>query len=444
MAQHKTNLFSAGKLINLPELHFKLTGRFSAPRGPEEIGPGLSYIPPLTLNMKNTAPKKPMSMSIAQTASTLPSYFSWADPSSVTQNKGANLANIIMTPGNQLTCGNCWAWATTTSLSDRYAIATQSANPNLGPTYLSSCSVSGNCDPNNLQGCNGGIIQNALDVMASLIGGVASSCWNYQWCISNCDQSGNGDYNNSQLPSFGPNAQKCISSSGTPNLYKIQSNSIQSLGNFDQIKESIWTNGPLPTGFYVYTDFMMGSAPASQGGDNWATTGGIYCHLDTDSSGMTPTGDVTPYKYGTPDEMNQLAGAHAVVIVGWGQDTIPNFLPKTVPNQSTITIPYWIVRNSWGTAWGNNGFFKIAMTNSSWYLNTTVMFDQTGSNSAGGPIDFIPDTSGVPIPAPPAGPVSNSSKVSSQLSDIVSGIPRYLVNVNLLLIIALLFIYFVL
>jgi C1A family cysteine protease len=42
---------------------------------------------------------------------------------------------------------------------------------------------------------------------------------------------------------------------------------------------------------------------------------------------------------------------HAVVIVGHSIDV--NF-----------NLAYWLVRNSWGTGWGEGGYIKIAITES--------------------------------------------------------------------------------
>jgi C1A family cysteine protease len=42
---------------------------------------------------------------------------------------------------------------------------------------------------------------------------------------------------------------------------------------------------------------------------------------------------------------------HAVVIVGEGVD-------------ATSSLPYWLIRNSWGTNWGEAGYMRLAITDS--------------------------------------------------------------------------------
>ena len=80
--------------------------------------------------------------------------------------------------------------------------------------------------------------------------------------------------------------------------------------SINELKEDILTYGPIETGFYVYDDFM-----------NYKS--GIY---------KRTKGSV-------------LKGGHAVKIIGWGKEE---------------DTEYWIVANSWGPEWGENGFFRIA------------------------------------------------------------------------------------
>ncbi|KAK0175083.1 hypothetical protein PV327_008864 [Microctonus hyperodae] len=46
---------------------------------------------------------------------------------------------------------------------------------------------------------------------------------------------------------------------------------------------------------------------------------------------------------------NYRTGYHSVRIIGWGEEFSGNNPP----------VKYWIVANSWGTHWGENGFFRI-------------------------------------------------------------------------------------
>jgi len=76
----------------------------------------------------------------------------------------------------------------------------------------------------------------------------------------------------------------------------------------EAIKQAIIDKGPVLTGMEVYYDFFD-------------YTEGIYQHVS-----------------------GSLAGYHAITIVGFG-----------VYND----MDYWIVKNSWGTGWGEDGYFRI-------------------------------------------------------------------------------------
>jgi cathepsin X len=82
-------------------------------------------------------------------------------------------------------------------------------------------------------------------------------------------------------------------------------------GGPDAMKKEIYTRGPISCG--------IDATPGLE-----AYTGGIYKELNRDPS------------------IN-----HIISVVGWG----------TAPDNSQ----FWIVRNSWGTPWGETGFFRIVL-----------------------------------------------------------------------------------
>lgn len=76
------------------------------------------------------------------------------------------------------------------------------------------------------------------------------------------------------------------------------------------IRKEIYKWGPCTSGMMVYQDF-----------------------IDWDGQGI--------YEY---DGISDKIGGHAIVLMGWGEQNGKK---------------YWIVRNSWGVEWGDEGYFKI-------------------------------------------------------------------------------------
>jgi len=66
-------------------------------------------------------------------------------------------------------------------------------------------------------------------------------------------------------------------------------------------------------------------------------------------------------------------GGHAVKAVGWGYD-------ETRAGKSYTESHYWIVANSWGERWGEEGFFKIRMQEKIAYNAGFLRFDK-GDNA---------------------------------------------------------------
>mmetsp|Transcript_21486 Transcript_21486/g.55816 ORF Transcript_21486/g.55816 Transcript_21486/m.55816 type:complete len:249 (-) Transcript_21486:64-810(-) len=106
-------------------------------------------------------------------------------------------------------------------------------------------------------------------------------------------------------------APKCAKTcaDGQPwTTHKTKLFSTKGYSGVEAIQTAIMTSGPVEGTISVYKDFM-------------SYTSGVYEHT---------TGDYL--------------GGHAIRMVGWGTEN---------------GTDYWLVANSWGTTWGEEGFFKI-------------------------------------------------------------------------------------
>jgi len=111
---------------------------------------------------------------------------------------------------------------------------------------------------------------------------------------------------------YEPKVKRCskLCNNGRRKLY-IWSKYYKKFDNSDEIKLEIIENGPIMTGFEVYMDFLEYKS-------------GIY----------------------SKSKNTEFLGGHAVKLVGWGVEN---------------GVEYWIAKNTWGTSWGENGFFRFKM-----------------------------------------------------------------------------------
>ena len=286
-------------------------------------------------------------------------------------------------------CGSCWAFASAGCVSDTFVIGFKNKihfNPLISPTYIMINFPQ--------KGCNGGNPAAVLEENIQCF--LSESCVDYSWCDQNkyCSSKKDikyvensnglkvplGDYLNDIIP--GP-AGACYTK-GKHNLFCVNNSCLWGFHldndfksdvskkiNANNITEKEWKNvyedlfkmhllnkGTAVTGILIFNNFLSGSWSIPN-----SYTKGIYFENFDYSKDMKEMemGKILTIPFFSKDQTSpkKLLGAHAVVIVGWGEETIP-FDPQTGKKKKT-KVSYWEVRNSWGKDWGGyDGYFKIA------------------------------------------------------------------------------------
>ncbi|MGA2671017.1 MAG: C1 family peptidase [Dehalococcoidia bacterium] len=236
----------------------------------------------------------------AATSAALPSSFDWRNQGKVTPVK------------DQGTCGTCWIFGTTSVLESAvlmgenisYNFAEQSVALCLDRSWVYLYDDAD--EPCGLVPGHGG----GTSLMASEAfikkGAVLESCNSYNPSGLQCDGT-------------------CVCDNCTP--VKVVNGYRYVTGNQSQtalIKQAIYDHGPVTVAFYydaACDHYILPDPPY----------GWVY-----DCAACT-------------------AANHMVSIIGW-DDSVPHF--------ETPGTGAWLVKNSWGTGWGNNGYFWLAYNSS--------------------------------------------------------------------------------
>lgn len=228
----------------------------------------------------------------------LPQSWDWRNVS------GVNYVSWTKNQHIPVYCGSCWAQGTTSALADRINIARNASWPQvaLSPQVIINCEAGGSCEG----GDPLGVYQ-----FGNTHGIPEDSCQQYVAkdpksfscsAIQNCQ--------NCAWPPPAANESGAAGCWAQPTFKKWKVSQYGSVSGAAKMKAEIFARGPIGCGVHATTKFE-------------AYAGGIYSEWV-----LFPM-------------IN-----HEISVLGWGVEN---------------GVEYWIGRNSWGTYWGEMGFFRIQM-----------------------------------------------------------------------------------
>jgi len=254
---------------------------------------------------------------------TLPESFSWSNVDNV---------NYLTKNLNQhipVYCGSCWAHGSVSALSDRIKIMRKAAWPdiNLSIQFLLNCRMGGSC--------NGGDHLAAYKAIHEYGSIPYDDCMIYQACSIDSKEEGCKDKSMFECTAL----------------------------NTCKTCDTFTSNGGTCSPILQYPNATIESYGAVKGVDNMMAeiykNGPIACGINAEG--------IVDYAGGVLDVPRTLKMInHIISIVGWGYD-------------ATIDKQYWIIRNSWGSYWGELGFMKLVLGENQLGIEKTCAFAMPGN-----------------------------------------------------------------
>ncbi|PAV58725.1 hypothetical protein WR25_17599 [Diploscapter pachys] len=212
---------------------------------------------------------------------------------------------------DQSSCGSCWAFGCVEAISDRICISTKGkSQPIISAAELMECCA--DCG----EGCYGGWPYEAWKFWVErgiVTGGDYANdatCQPYPFPSCAHSNSAMDICNNGGMFKTPICSQKCQTNYSkdfnADKYYGLVSYGVKN--DEEAIMKELVTYGPVEVAFDVYEDFVHYKS-------------GVYKHT-----------------------VGELLGGHAVKLIGYGVED---------------GIKYWLIVNSWGSDWGDNGTFKI-------------------------------------------------------------------------------------
>jgi len=242
----------------------------------------------------------------------LPQGFDWRNVS------GENFVTVDINQHQPHYCGSCWVHGTASALNDRMKIMRRRKFPDiiLGRQSLLNCvpDPSGKHAP---PGCNGGdpymvhkfMHHNKVpDESCLSYAAVNQECSAFNVCRNCLPGHATPEARFTAGPCFAVNT---FIGFGVSDYGHISGE--------EAMRKEIYARGPIPCVFATTLDFIVN-----------------YTH----NEGVRRDGVYVDRKKYAPED-----GDHIMEVAGWGQ--------------TGFGTKYWVVRNSWGTYWGDAGWFKL-------------------------------------------------------------------------------------